>query len=927
MGRRHCLVLFLFVLQLIFCIGPSQATERKTYWKLAAVPQGTKLNTDFLYSEPQDACPYAFQAFSAVYEYPTVRWYLKQDPYVERLVHCNAIILNTANQEIEYGSFATVERFFKCPDGLEFTNSAYICPVADWPEDSCGSGAKVALSFNGVSLASCKAREKSCPYGNPVFPGTGIKVATEIDYAAAGADALSLIRTYRSSFHVAPKNGFGAGWMHQYQKRLDTSIMYEPGGSVAALRGDGNYLRFFKSGSVWLSSEGRDRLIPSFSSTGAIAGWQYESAEDGTVEAYDNTGLLRSVTALNGWQTGLVYSDATTPTSIAPRSGLLIKIRGQFGREMQLIYDSRVRITRVVGPAGKATDYQYDNNNMLVTATWADQKIRQYHYEDSRFTSALTGITDEKGVRYATYAYDSLGRAVRTEHAGGVDRFQFNVLGNGQTSVISPSGTGFTLSSELQGTVLRPTSASAACPECGDISKTVTYDAVGNVASKKDFADTETRYSYDVQGREAQRIEGYGTADAKTTTTEWHPTWNLPLKIAAPGRVDYFTYDGMGQMTAHGWFPTADANGSQAVNAVPSGAVSGNTYGYDANGLMTALTEVEDGAIAKQWSFTYDVQGNLLTATDGTRTARGLAYDAAGRLLEAVNIDGDTLKYVYDSRGRVTQYVFGENVTAYVYDAIGQKIQVTSPQGDVTNYVYDGAHRLIDVLYNGESLTAPEASETAVMTMARAEPGADNVGANPFASWFGWLAKFVKWLLPSAHAQGVPAPSPPIYGGGGSALGTYTPNPLQELVPGLSGEKTPGQWLAMATQRVIDYCRSKVKEQIHQGKINAQGAGYRDPGVGDAEKWGPQLDPPTVEWGLGALERIEARMNRTQLRTRNQALKDAKRYVVSTGRAGGLDAVRKKSFYNDEIRKENEDGGKRDERVDVDILSGKAFVP
>lgn len=39
-------------------------------------------------------------------------------------------------------------------------------------------------------------------------------------------------------------------------------------------------------------------------------------------------------------------------------------------------------------------------------------------------------------------------------------------------------------------------------------------------------------------------------------------------------------------------------------------------------------------------------------------------------------------------------------------------------------------------------------------------------------------------------------------------------HPLQNLVPGLSGEKTPGQWLAIATQRAIDYCRSKVKENI-----------------------------------------------------------------------------------------------------------------
>ncbi len=716
--------------------------------------------------------------------------------------------------------------------------------------------------------------------------------------------------------------------MHEWQRRLDLSRYYGATPSLTALRADGTSTTFALSNGIWTSTDHKsDQVAVVSDAGGAVPGFRLTDRRNDRTEDYDATGKLLLVKAHNGWTTSVKYSDTSTPTTVAPYANLLIEVRNQFAQTIRFAYDGSGRINAATMPDGTIVQYGYDPYGMLITVTHADNSQRKYHYENSQYRWALTGITDEKGIRFATYGYDSLGRATSTEHAGGVDKYQLSFLGNGQTSVTTADGTSRTFTSELQGNVLRATGASASCAACGDIAKEVTYDAAGNVASKRDFADKETRYSYDGLGRETQRIEGYGTADAKTTTTEWHPTWNLPLKVAAPGRIDYFTYDGQGQMTAHGWFPTADASGSQGPNAAPSGAVSSNSYGYDANGLMTSLAEVEDGAIAKQWSFTYDAQGNLLTATDGTRTARALAYDPTGRLLEAVNIDGDTLKYLYDSRGRVTQYVFGENVTAYVYDAIGQKIQVTSPQGDVTNYVYDAAHRLVDVLYNGESLTTPEAPETAAMTMAKADSGADNAGANPFAAWFGWLAKLFKWLLPSAHAQGVPAPSPPIYGGGGSAPGTYTPNPLQNLVPGLSGEKTPGQWLAMATQRAIDYCRSKVKENIHRGKIQAQGAGYRDPGVGDVETWGPQLSPPTVEWGLQALERIEARMNNKQRSTRDQALKDAKRYVISTGRAGGLDAVRKKSFYNDEIRKENEDGGRRDERVDVDILGGKAFVP
>lgn len=782
-------------------------------------------------------------------------------------------------------------------------------------------------NYPGTSIPINEISDETCKVGNPCSVGSGAKQQEEVDYVGIGPQPMSLKRIYRSTYLVPPTDGFSSAWMHEWQRRLDFSKYNSATPRLMALRGDGTSTSFASANGIWTAVDGRGDQIVAVSDIGGTGnGFRLEDRRNNRTEDYDAAGRLMLVKERNGWTTSLKYSDSSTPKSVSPYANLLIEIRNSFGRTIQFTYDTTGRISAATLPDGTVVRYDYNGLNVLSVVTYADNTQRKYQY-DNRFLWALTGITDEKGVRFATYTYDSLGRVASTEHAGGVDKFQLSFLGNGQTSVTTADGTSRTFTSELQGNVLRPTGASAPCPACGDIAKSVSYDAAGNVASKTDFANKETRFTYDALGRETQRIEGYGTTDVKTTTTEWHPTWNLPLKIAAPGQMDYFTYDTQGQMTAHGWFPTADANGSQGLNAAPASAMSGNSYSYDANGLMTTLTEVEDSAITKQWSFTYDAQGNLLTVTDGARTAQALAYDPAGRLLEAVNIDGDTLKYVYDSRGRVTQYVFGENLTAYVYDAIGQKIQVTSPYGDVTNYVYDAAHRLIDVLYNGESLTTPEAPETAAMTMARSESGADNAGANPFAAWFGWLTNLFKWLLPSAHAQGVPAPSPPIYGGGGSAPGTYTPNPLQDLVPGLSGEKTPGQWLAMATQRVIDYCRSKVKEQIHQGKINAQGAGYRDPGVGDAEKWGPQLNPPTVEWGLGALERLEARMSRTQLRTRNQAIKDAKRYVVSTGRAGGLDAVRKRSFYNDEIRKENEDGGRRDERVDVDILSGKAFVP
>lgn len=371
------------------------------------------------------------------------------------------------------------------------------------------------------------------------------------------------------------------------------------------------------------------------------------------------------------------------------------------------------------------------------------------------------------------------------------------------------------------------------------------------------------------------------------------------------------------QRAVPGWFPTADANGSQGLNGSPSGAVSSNSYGYDINGLMTALAEQIDGTAAQQWTFGYDTQGNLTSAADGTgRTSRAVQYDPAGRLLEAVDLEGVTVKYVYDQRGRVLQYLYGDNVTAYVYDAIGQKVQVTSPNGDVTNYTYDAAHRLIDVLFNGKSLTGPDPDE---QPLASARTSAEDAGANPFSAWMGWVSKLFNWLFGSAHAQAAPAPAVAL-GASVSIPGTYTPNPWDVLAPNVGGKK-PWEWLTIWTTRLIEACTGPSKKQVHRGRIQAQGPGYRDPGIGDVERWGPQPQPPTVVDGLAMIDALQGRMNKTQLRDRDEALEQARRYVVRTATYGGVGPPGD-SFQNKAVRQE-----KGDERVDIEIIEGIAFVP
>lgn len=564
---------------------------------------------------------------------------------------------------------------------------------------------------------------------------------------------------------MAVADGFGQRWIHQWQRRLNIPLSNSPTQVIIALRGDGTARQFSKLSNAWLASDidNHDKVEPVMNGTN-LSGWKYTDAGTGNVETYDALGRLLTVHALNGWSTTLAYSDVNTPKTIAPNIGMLVSVKNQFGRSLNFTYDSAGRITTVTTPNGSVTQYAYDANSMLTGVTWQDGRVRAYHYEDSRFPWALTGITDEKGVRFATYAYDAAGRATSTEHAGGVDKFQLSFLGAGQTSVTTADGTSRTFTSELQGNVLRATGASAPCPACGDIAKAVTYDAAGNVASRRGFADKETRYSYDALGRETQRIEGYGTADAKTTTTEWHPSWNLPIKAAAPGRIDTFEYDTNGRVTSYAWYPTSDNNGSQGTSGAPAGSITKSTWTYNEQGLLASTVESVDANVTGQWAFTYDPLGNLASVTTPEgKTGQALRYDSAGRVLEAIDADGNHQQYEYNSRGQVVRYdVAGKTVT-YEYNALGFLTAVRGPEGSYIGYEYDDAHHLRAFLLQ------PEVTETVstISPFANAQTTADSGKAKIAGIWqrmWSWIKSCLGELVGNAHAQSAVQriPVPPV---------------------------------------------------------------------------------------------------------------------------------------------------------------------
>jgi len=649
--------------------------------------------------------------------------------------------------------------FYKCADGT--TGGPYqegtdrtACSTPPPPPPTCPSNGQTA----GDHLACIKQltyERASCPIENPIYPGRGNKAQSEIRYAATSATDLSLVDTYRSDWAIAPQAGLGSRWTHNWARALDIAAAGNAEPVIVAMRADGSPISFYKDTTTgaWTVTQNisADRLEALAPGDPSGARWRYTDAATDAQELYDSQGRLLSVRERNGWATTLSYSTASTPANLAPRAGLLLQVRNPFGRVLTFAYDASSRVSTVSGSSGLIATYSYTILSLPDRVTWADGKNRQYHYEDPAVPGGLTGITDEAGVRFSTYTYDSQGRATSSEHAGGVGKVLLQFLAGSQTTVTTADGSSRTITFQSQGNVIHPTSVSAPCPECGNAAKSTAYDGSGNASSRVDFDNKETRYSYDALGRETQRIEGYGTADAKTTTTEWHPTWSLPLKVAAPGRVEYFSYDAKGQIVGFAWFPTNDSSGSQGTTAAPSGVVTSTGWTYDANGLVTATVEMAGDVVTGQWTYTYDDAGKLQTLTNGaSNIGRIVQYDAAGRVLEAINTDGQRIRYQYDARGNPILYEKDGVAVTFEYDAAGFLTATKGPGDYYLGYQYDAAHRVIGMLVPSE--TVSPAGSTA-RSSASASAKNDESAAGTLEQFWSWLKVWLTSWISEARAQ------------------------------------------------------------------------------------------------------------------------------------------------------------------------------
>lgn len=472
----------------------------------------------------------------------------------------------------------TLDVSMRCAESVSFTLKI---PASD-------SFDKKAYCVRSVPVD--KSKSDCDKVANPILVATGEKIQREVDYRSADG-VLEFSRTYRSG----NGDGSGGGSASLVSSSLtdNTNPLFQPASCFASFYtersgekkrvphcfkyvvpptvGDFDYSIRLESGRKLLFKNIAGQ-IKNQGSTGELLSkrvdelgadeWMLHQT-DGSVIFFDANGRIKRTQLRAGKARVYSYSTAATPFDIAPSAGLLIGITDAQGRQLQFKYNDRLQMINMIDPLGKIFSYTYDNANNLTSVTYPTGKTRHYLFAEpnninngvacsgsaNAFLKLLTGIVDEKGVRYADYKYDCSARGISSEHAGGAQKTLLTFNSDGSTTVTNELNkkaiyrfktiADVKYISSVEG---QPTAT------CAGANQDYTYTAQGWVESKTDWKGIKTTYQYNSLGQEISRTEAFGTSEARTIITEWHPTLYLKTKVTEPTQETTFNYDANGRL-------------------------------------------------------------------------------------------------------------------------------------------------------------------------------------------------------------------------------------------------------------------------------------------------------------------------------------------------------------------------------------------
>jgi RHS repeat-associated protein len=549
--------------------------------------------------------------------------------------------------------------------------------------------------------------------GEPIDIASGNAVYSVADYTTSGQNPLSFTRYYNSFGALAPQvplpqnncgncvietsstlaSTMGANWRSTY----DRYLKFTSSTNVTAERPDGQQLMFTLKGNVWTPDSDIDMTL---TQNGNL--WTLTDSSD-TVETYTVASLLagvatsaafaqlNSIRLRNGYTQTLSFDHSPFISGITSLDRLA-SVTDSYGRTLNLFYSSGI-LQSVTTPDGTTITYGY-TNSILTSATYSTtpQTKQQYVYENTSYPSALTGVIDENGGRYATWNYDANGRAVLSQLGAGAIATKLVYNNDVSRTLTNALGVTDTYKFTMLQNIPKVTEIDrAATATTAAATEKFAYDANGYLYSQTDWNGNLTTLVNNIHGEPTTINEAVGGSAARTATVTYDSTWvHLPSLISTDGVDISYTYDGNGEQL------TKTLTDTTSTTAPYSTRGQARTWTNTWSNFLLASTQTPNGNTT---SFGYDGSGALTSITDPLKHATNITAHSGGGLPQTVvDPNGVTTTLVYDGRQRLISSTVtgttGTYKTGWAFDLAGNLLTTTLPDGSFLTNAYDTAHRL-----------------------------------------------------------------------------------------------------------------------------------------------------------------------------------------------------------------------------------------
>ena len=427
-----------------------------------------------------------------------------------------------------------------------------------------------------------------------------------------------------------------------------------------------------------------------------------------TVRAYDRAGNLVSLADANGNLTRFEHD----------RDGLLLRtiypaVPGQPENLETRQYDNAGQLVCIVTPRGDFVRFRRDLAGNVAAVYQGEaapegeeipvpRLIARYERDGS---GALTAELD--GEASLLYRYDGYGRLAEVRDSG---------LGKGVRYDYDPRG----LRKQLQAADY------AASPE-GEVFLTVAYgyDNAGQLVSVRKDNDPAAQYAYDLAGRRLRLSLHNGVSSEYAYD-------------GADRLLDLTTRKGASVLAKFSY--TLDPAGNRSGIAYADGSKS--LYSLDASHRLTGEQRLAaDGSLLYDESFTYDAVGNRLTQTrtGWNPVSREYVYNARNQLVSSSGSDAKS--YSYDLNGNLVSVSAGGGaVETLSHDVLNRQLSHSGPLGtEVVAYrgaswhrrrvteqaAGAGAAEVLSFLYDGDDVIADYAGGELALSRLYVTPGLD----------------------------------------------------------------------------------------------------------------------------------------------------------------------------------------------------------